>query len=213
MNPLTRKTRREFIAASLKTAAAGFLTFPPALPQGQLLGTVPFVDEGDTAPGLLHGSGLGGRLVLELSTLIEDTLVTPNEHFFTRTALPDQLGQIVPWELSVSGLVERPARISLKDILAEEEPMGRRLLECAGNGRHRRFGLMSAAEWSGVRMSKLLERLEIARTATRVLVSGFDGHSRPYPGSRAGASSVFRRPMITGRTGPGRSGGTGSSCA
>ncbi len=69
--------------------------------------------------------------------------------------------------------------------------MGAHLLECSGNGRHRRFGLMSAAEWSGVQLSTLLERLEMARTATRVLVSGFDGHSGPHSGSRAGASWVF----------------------
>ncbi len=191
MTPLTRKTRREFIAAGFKSAAASFLTFPPTLARGQLLGTVPFVGEGETSSGSLHGSGLGGRLLLDLSTLTEDSLTTSNENFFIRTAFPDQLQEISPWEISVSGLVERPARISLEDILAEEESMGAHLLECAGNGRHRRFGLMSAAEWSGVRLSTLLERLEIARTATRVLVSGFDGHSGPHSGSRAGASWVF----------------------
>ncbi|MEE9263663.1 MAG: molybdopterin-dependent oxidoreductase, partial [Vicinamibacteria bacterium] len=171
MTPLTRKsrkTRREFIAAGFKSAAASFLTFPPILARGQLLGTVPFVGEGETSSGSLHGSGLGGRLLLDLSTLTEDSLTTSNENFFIRTAFPDQLHEISPWEISVSGLVERPARISLEDILAEEGSMGAHLLECSGNGRHRRFGLMSSAEWSGVRLSRLLERLEMARSATRV---------------------------------------------
>ncbi len=188
---MTPRTRREFIAAGFKSAAASFLIFPPTAARGQLLGTVPFAGEGETSPGSLQGSGLGGRLDLDLSTLTEDSLTTSNENFFIRTAFPDQLQEISPWEISVSGLVERPARISLEDILAEEESMGAHLLECAGNGRHRRFGLMSAAEWSGVRLSTLLERLEIARTATRVLVSGFDGHSGRHSGSRAGASWVF----------------------
>ncbi len=98
MNPLSRKTRREFIAAGLKSSAASFLTFPPTLARGQLLGTVPFVSEGETSPGSLHGSGLGGRLVLDFSTLTEDSLTTSNGNFFIRTAFPDQLHEISPWE-------------------------------------------------------------------------------------------------------------------
>ena len=98
MNPLSRKTRREFIAAGLKSSAASFLTFPPTLARGQPLGTVPFVSEGETSPGSLHGSGLGGRLVLDLSTLTEDSLTTSNGNFFIRTAFPDQLHEISPWE-------------------------------------------------------------------------------------------------------------------
>ena len=185
------KTRREFIAAGLRSTAASFLAFPPILARGRLLGTVPFVGEGEISPGSLHGSGLGGRLVLDLSTLAEDTLTTSNENFFIRTAFPDQLRESSRWQIAVSGLVERAARVSIEDILAEEEPMGAHLLECSGNGRHRQFSLMSAAEWSGVGVSNLLERLEIAGAATRVLVSGFDGHSSPYRGSREGASWVF----------------------
>ena len=106
---MTPKSRREFLGAGLKSATA-FLAFPLTPVIGEFLGTIPFFDEGETSAGSLHGSGLGGRLVLDLSTLTEDSLTTSNENFFIRTAFPDQLREISPWEISVSGLVERPAR-------------------------------------------------------------------------------------------------------
>jgi DMSO/TMAO reductase YedYZ molybdopterin-dependent catalytic subunit len=130
-------------------------------------------------------------LILDLSTLTDDTLVTPNESFFIRTAYPDQLRPSSPWQISVRGLVERPTRLALADLVQHEQQMGVHLLECSGNGRHRQFGLMSAAEWSGIPVTRVLERLELRRSAARILISGFDGHSKPYRGSRAGASWIF----------------------
>ena len=68
--------------------------------------------------------------------------------------------------------------------------MGTVLLECAGNQR-RPFGLMSAAQWSGVPLTEVLERLNIKAEATRVLISGFDEYSTKPHSSIPGASWVF----------------------
>ena len=69
-------------------------------------------------------------------------------------------------------------------------PQGTVLLECSGNGRRRAFGLLSAAEWSGVPLAEVLERAQVLDSATRVLISGVDRHSNVAERS-AGASWVF----------------------
>ena len=71
------------------------------------------------------------------------------------------------------------------------EPAGTHLLECSGNSRWRQFGLMSAARWTGVAVTKILEQTKPKRTATRVLISGFDRHLRGSSGSAPGASWIF----------------------
>src|SRR5258708_34761447 len=50
---------------------------------------------------------------------------------------------------------------------------------------------MSAARWTGVPLSRLLERARVLPRATQVLVSGFDEHTTLDPGSVPGASWIF----------------------
>jgi hypothetical protein len=50
---------------------------------------------------------------------------------------------------------------------------------------------MSAAAWTGVPLERVLERARRLPRATQVLVSGFDEHSTPDPGSVPGASWIF----------------------
>src|SRR5947207_9231649 len=104
-------TRRRFLRRSL-AGVAGAVGARSA-PGAQLLATVPFVEEGDFPLGVSDGSGLAARLAFDLSTLTSDTLVTPNERFFVRTATPDQLRFDQPWKISVGGLVETPVEVGL----------------------------------------------------------------------------------------------------
>ncbi len=158
---------------------------------GTLLGTAPFVGEGNFPLETLVGSGLGGRLLLDLSTLTPETLVTPNDKFFIRTRYPDQLHYDAPWTISVRGLVEQPTELSLSELMRGEVSMGAHLIECAGNTANGRFGLISTARWSGIPMAEVLDGIKILPQATRVIISGFDQHSRSHPGSVAGASWIF----------------------
>jgi DMSO/TMAO reductase YedYZ molybdopterin-dependent catalytic subunit len=66
-------------------------------------------------------------------------------------------------------------------------------MECSGNSNGGSFGLLSAADWGGIRMADVLSLIDIRPEATRVLVSGFDGHSVPSANghSKPGASWVF----------------------
>ncbi|MFQ5935559.1 MAG: molybdopterin-dependent oxidoreductase [Acidiferrobacterales bacterium] len=162
------------------------------LPSGTLLGTVPFVGEGNFPLETIVGSGLSGRLVTDLSKLSAETLITPNYQFFIRTRYPDRLRPAGDWKILVRGLVETPVQLSLNELMQEEGPMGVHLVECAGNMPTGGFGLISTARWSGIPMARILEKVKVRPQATRVIVSGFDEHSQPAPGAIAGASWVFR---------------------
>jgi hypothetical protein len=69
--------------------------------------------------------------------------------------------------------------------------MGLHVMECAGNVRLTRFGLISAGDWAGVRLTDILKGMKPNSAGTRVLISGFDRYSRESKTSVPGASWVF----------------------
>jgi DMSO/TMAO reductase YedYZ molybdopterin-dependent catalytic subunit len=156
-----------------------------------VLGTLPFVGEGAFPLETTIGAGLGQRRALDLSTLARGALLIPQDRFFVRTGSPDRLPPATSWRVRVHGLIERPVEIAVEELKREAVDQGAHLLECAGNSRAAHFGLMSAALWTGIPLERLLERVRPHRRATRVLVSGFDEHSVPDPGSVPGASWIF----------------------
>ncbi len=158
---------------------------------GVLLGTLPFVDDGDFPRGKLIGEGLAARQALDLSRLDNKTLVTPTDQFFIRTGFPSRLQTTTNWKLRVRGLIDGPAELALEGLLPEEQSMGTHLVECAGNSRIGGFGLMSTAEWSGIPIARVLERIRIKPQATHLIVSGFDEHTVRDPISYPGASWIF----------------------
>jgi DMSO/TMAO reductase YedYZ molybdopterin-dependent catalytic subunit len=160
---------------------------------GELRGVLGFVDDGDIELGVPFNVGWDGRLYTDLSTLNPETLVTSNETFYIRTRYPDQLDPKAPWRIAVGGHVTRTAELALEDLMPLAGPRGVHLMECSGNARGGSFGLLSAASWGGIRMQDFLGLLDIGPNATRVLVSGFDGHSVPSEDghSKPGASWVF----------------------
>jgi len=195
----THATRRRFLEAGARAAVASWLTpVGAALSRGsataegeRLLGTVPFVGEGDFPLETTVGEGLGKRRALDLSTLPPGAALTSQDEFFIRTGCPDRLPATTSWKVRVHGLVEAPLEVPIGDLKREAVPVGTHLLECAGNSRAAHFGFMSAARWNGVPLMRLLERVPRRPRATRVLVSGFDEHSTLDPGSVPGASWIF----------------------
>jgi DMSO/TMAO reductase YedYZ molybdopterin-dependent catalytic subunit len=159
---------------------------------GTLLGLLPFVDQADAVVGVFEGAGLDGRLALDLGTLDTDSLITTNAEFFIRTAQPDGLDPAQPWSVAMGGLVESEVSLSLSALAALPQVSRVVLLECSGNGSSRAFGLISAAEWSGVLLSTVLEQVNALPEATAVLIAGFDEHSQPSTHSTPGCSWVFR---------------------
>lgn len=202
-----RRTRREFLSAALRggaaTIAASSVPGWPAWRRGESdrygalaqagatqLGMVPFDVEWSQVFDEPISQGLGGRVIHKLSTLTPDTLITPNEHFFVRTAKPALLGSTENWQIAVGGLVDEPTNLALDPLLSLAESQGVHLLECSGNPRRRSFGLMSACEWGGMSAVDVLELTRPLSRATRVLIGGFDEHSG-RGGGIPGASWIF----------------------
>lgn len=185
-------TRRDFLAAALLAPAIARLQ-PPA--GGQLLGTVPFGAPGARRAPLnqLLGSGLDARLFSDLSSLSSDNLVTPADRFFVRTAAAAALPPPASWSIALGGLVQQPATVDLPTLEKMSAPAGRYLIECAGNADPTNYGLMSVADWEGVPVPALLDRMNATTAAHRVLVSGFDDETTPSRTSIAGASWIFSR--------------------
>jgi DMSO/TMAO reductase YedYZ molybdopterin-dependent catalytic subunit len=164
---------------------------PNAFAGGQQVDELAFANEDSVTFGTPIGDGLDGRLFFDLSQLAPAALITPNELFYVRTRRSDLLDPTVPWQIDVNGLVDAPRSLLLSDIEPLVIPMGAQLLECSGNTRGSKFGLLSACEWSGAPMADVLALVGVRAEATRVLVSGFDEYSQSSTGSTPGASWIF----------------------
>lgn len=160
---------------------------------GTLLQQVPFDGEGNLPLDTPTGQGWDGRLYTDLSKLDPGALIIENDRFYIRTRYPDQIDPNAPWTVRVRGLVETEFELSMADLTALEQPQGAHVLECSGNSKGGHFGLLSAAEWTGASIKDVLGLIGVHSSATRVLISGFDGHSVPSVGghSKPGASWVF----------------------
>lgn len=176
----TNLSRRDFLSAALLVPAAFAL-------QGdaRFLAVVPLGNPArfPTAPlGRLLGAGLDARLFTDLSPISRDkpeTLLTPTDRFYIRTAAPSQT-------------VAPPAGIDLTTLEANAVQVGPFVMECAGNADPANFGLISAATWRGMPMPLILDRLPAPSAGARVLVSGVDDPG-PAVTSIPGASWIFSR--------------------
>jgi len=192
MSEAARVSRRDFLVASLLTPALARLQ-PPA--NARLLGTVPFGVPGARATprNQLLGSGLDARLFTDLASLSSDALTTPSESFFVRTAAAASLPAAASWSVVLGGQVAQPASIDLATLQKLVQPAGRVLIECAGNADPTNYGLMSVADWDGVPLTSLLDRVRPSHARYRVLVTGFDDESTRTRTSVPGASWIFTR--------------------
>lgn len=150
--------------------------------------------------GRLLGAGLDARQFTDLTLLAESgitnhpsALLTPTDRFFIRTAAPAALPPADRWALRVGGLVHAPVDLGLPALEPQARQGGRYLIECSGNSDQATYGLMSAADWEGVPLGAVLDRVRPAAGSYRVLVSGVDDEgSRPVT-SVPGASWIFSR--------------------
>lgn len=182
---------------------------PPALAQtrnpfagGEMLGIVPFAREGRPPMDTPIGEELDGRLYTDLSALTPEQPVTPVEHFYLRTRASALLKDADVQSIELRGITGAPLHISAEELRAKARPMGRHLMECAGNTRDGRFGLISVADWTGIPLTEVLQRLPAApedrknlghslQNDARILVSGFDTYAAQSASSTPGASWIF----------------------
>jgi len=164
---------------------------PDQFAGGQQQGVAAFVGESERPLEQAFNSGLDGRLFTDLSKLGPTNLVTPSEAFYIRTRYPDLLVPENPWRISIHGLPGSPVDLFLDDLLPMAVDQGAQLMECSGNTRSASFGLLSSAEWAGIRLLDAIDQFEIPAGATRLLVSGFDQYSQLSERSTPGASWIF----------------------
>lgn len=121
---------------------------------------------------------------LEFPFALTDSFLTPNERFYVRSHFNVPELDAADWSLSVEGHVERPFEIGYDELRKLEPTMLTALLECAGNGRVYLPGAQAGlrwhqggvgnAEWTGVPLSKLLERAGVKAGAVDVILEGHD---------------------------------------
>jgi DMSO/TMAO reductase YedYZ molybdopterin-dependent catalytic subunit len=180
--------------------AAVFAQTRDAFAGGEFLGILPFSKESKAPLETLIGENLDARLYTDLSKLSpeasQSTLI-PTERFYIRTRASTLLN---PSDLKFINLFTQgntaPLRLSVEMLQKQAHPMGMHLLECSGNTRGTRFGLISIAEWAGVPLVDVLGRLGPTRARGRVLVSGFDRYESPSATSQPGASWIFSHQQI-----------------
>jgi DMSO/TMAO reductase YedYZ molybdopterin-dependent catalytic subunit len=119
--------------------------------------------------------------------------VTPTDRFFVRTASPSALPAEQAWKIRLGGLVKTPADVPLRDLDTYIGAPLRVLLECSGNADPLNYGLLSAADWEGIPLAAVLDRVQPSAPHARVLISGVDDDSRQWRTSVAGASWIFSR--------------------
>jgi DMSO/TMAO reductase YedYZ molybdopterin-dependent catalytic subunit len=196
--------RREFLSGSLLLAsgvavsglgligcrAANENPGESSFIDGKLLGTVDFADDGDIPMDAALGTELDGRLFFDHSTLSAGSMVTPTDKFYIRSRASELLDLKRPWSIRLSN-GKKQTRVSAKELFGKGVALGLHLMECAGNSRGGRFGMISVADWEGLPISTMFDRVGFKGGRSRVLISGFDTYASPSATSVPGASWIF----------------------
>jgi DMSO/TMAO reductase YedYZ molybdopterin-dependent catalytic subunit/rhodanese-related sulfurtransferase len=111
-------------------------------------------------------------------------VVMPNARFYVRNHFDTPRLDPVSWRLEVTGLVDRPLRLSLRDLHNMRSETLVATLECAGNGRSGfdppadgeqwQLGAVSTAEWTGVPLAEVLDRAGLTPQAVEIVFRGAD---------------------------------------
>ena len=163
-------TRRETLKRGL--AAAGALALVPewalpALAQGDV--DVPFTD----IPATFNPSPAdGARRFLDLRKI--DGLITPTDQFFFIQHYNKPEIDGAAYRLKLTGLVGKPAELSLADLRSMPAVDVVNGYECSGNSARAQQGLSSNGRFTGVRLRDVLQRVGVNDKAREVVFFGAD---------------------------------------
>jgi len=123
-------------------------------------------------------------LNLEMPFQTLDGFLTPTESFYVRTHFPIPNINKASWRLRAEGDVEQPHEFDYDELLKLKSHTVPATLECAGNNRSLLttkvkgvqwgLGAVGTAEWTGVPLSEVLQRVGIKSTAREVILEGTD---------------------------------------
>jgi DMSO/TMAO reductase YedYZ molybdopterin-dependent catalytic subunit len=134
-------------------------------------------------PGLIVREHSPENLEFPFSSL--DNVITPNESFYVRSHFATPEIDLNTWRLKVDGdAVKQPIELSFEDLLRFPQATVTVTLECAGNGRvfiptkqqgvQWGPGAVGTAEWTGIWLRDLLERVGVKPNAREVVLEGAD---------------------------------------
>jgi DMSO/TMAO reductase YedYZ molybdopterin-dependent catalytic subunit len=204
-------SRRELLKNS---AAAGVLVSSPFVqtmlawqrrdeqggttPRGKKIGDVSFRGELPIDMETVQGSELDGRLYSDLSKLTPEAPVMSTRDFYLRTCASALLENHEDgWTIRMGGLASQPVDFTAERLKSMAGRRGVHLMECAGNTRAFHFGLVSAADWSGVLLSEVLHLVKNKPDGARILISGFDRYQASSATSTPGASWIFTQDELS----------------
>ena len=140
------------------------------------------------------------NLEMPFSTL--DSFLTPTKSFYVRTHFPIPAIDRNAWWLHVEGEVEKPFAINYEQLITLQCLTAPVTLECAGNNRsflepkvkgvQWRLGAVGTAEWTGVRLSTLLDQASPKPNACEVILEGADCGMLEEPKSPPGELTFAR---------------------
>jgi sulfane dehydrogenase subunit SoxC len=157
----------------------------------------------------------GGNVETRLENMATRTYQTPDSFFFVRDHSTYTFIDVATWKLSIEGDgVESPLTLSYNDLLKMPSTTVTRYVECAGNGRsfyssmlnkpaqggQWHLGAYGLADWTGVKMSTILNQAGIRSTAVDVMPTGLDstGVERPMPAAKAMEDDTMLVYMMNG---------------
>jgi DMSO/TMAO reductase YedYZ molybdopterin-dependent catalytic subunit len=158
---------------------------------GEMLEIVPFAREGSPPMDTAVGEELDGRLYSDLTSATPEEPVTAGGRFYIRTRASSLLSEENLQSILFRGFAGVPLNVGVGDLRAQARSMGTHLMECAGNTREGRFGLISVADWTGISLTEVLQRIPSIPNGARILVSGFDRYASQSARSTPGASWIF----------------------
>ncbi len=111
--------------------------------------------------------------MLDWETL--DSWITPQEQVFSVSHYGEPEVDAGTYSLEISGLVDRPRKLSLEDLRGLSKVDRLMTLECSGNGASKGFmGAVYNSKWSGAALAPLLRSCGIKDTAKEIVFFGFD---------------------------------------
>jgi DMSO/TMAO reductase YedYZ molybdopterin-dependent catalytic subunit len=162
-------TRRELLRGGLAVAGLSALGIPdwvlPALAQGETI--VPFAD----TPPEVRTTPAPDRRILDVRRI--DGPFTPADQFFTTQHYGHPVVDPAAFRLKISGLVDRPAQLSLDELRKMKSTELIFGFECSGNRRPLQ-GLSSNGRWTGVPLRAVLDRAGVKADAREFVFFGID---------------------------------------
>jgi len=151
----------------------------------------------------------------ELDDLVEKW-ITPTKYFYVRNHAPVPKIDAGSFTLKVEGLVEKPLRLSLRELQGRfKQKSVVATMTCAGNRRYEHSkvkkvggvqwqeGAIGNARWGGVRLSEVLKAAGVKPAAKHVWFEGLDAIDRDGGTIPFGGSIPIEKAMADAKSMPG----------